>query len=103
MENREETSQAAVSSGNQAPEIRRAPDFMTVYATSARVAYSEYDVRIFLGDVVIPNPSEKAEKEVVQERVCIILPAECAVSLERDLEQVTMAFENDYGWRRPGE
>jgi len=95
VEKRGEPSQLDETSLSQPPEIRRAPDFITVYATSARVAYSEYDVRIFLGDVVFPNPSEKRDKAVVEERVCVVLPLGCAVSLENALEAVTEQFGSD--------
>jgi hypothetical protein len=86
-------------SGNQPLEIRRAPDFITAYSTSARVAYSEYDVRIFLGDVVFPHPSDKRKTEVVEERVCAILPIECAVSLRNALNEVIDQIEIDQGRR----
>jgi hypothetical protein len=100
METHEKPNPQEATSGNQEPEIRQAPDFITVYSTSVRVAYSEYDVRIFLGDVVFPNPSEKRDKEVVQERVCIVLPLECAESLEALLGEVTFNFESEYGRRQ---
>ena len=97
METDEKTIAPEATTGNQQPEIRQAPDFITVYSTSARVAFSEYDVRIFLGDVVFPNPSEKRDKEVVQERLCIILPLKCAASLAEEIEQVTDMAEEAYG------
>ncbi len=103
MEKRGESSQPDANSVNAPPEIRRAPDFLTVYSTSARVAYSEYDVRIFLGDVVFPDPSEKTDKEVVQERACIILPFECAQALSNALEQTLMEIDEVASNRRATE
>jgi len=99
METHEKVIQQETKSGDQQPEIRRAPDFITVYATSARVAYSEYDVRVFLGDVVFPNPADKSVKGLVEERVCIILPPECAERLESALSDITDCFEDVFGRR----
>lgn len=86
METEKEVAQHPASSESQQLEIRRAPDFTTVYATTVRVAYSQYDVRVFFGDVVVPNPSDKSGKEAVQEKVCIILPPDCAIALAQELE-----------------
>ena len=88
METHEKAVQQEASSEGLQPEIRRAPDFITVYATTVRVAYSQYDVRVFLGDVVFPNPSDKSKKEVVQEKICVILPPDCAIALGQELEML---------------
>lgn len=93
----EKTIAQEAATGNPQPEIRQAPDFITVYSTTARVAYSEYDIRIFLGDVVFPNPSEKRDKEVIEERLCIILPLKCAASLANEMEAVTDGVEEVFG------
>src|SRR5208337_1698435 len=94
---RGEPSQGAEAPANQVPEVRRARDFTTVYSTSARVAYSEYDVRIFLGDVVFPEPSEGRDKAVVEERVCIVLPLGCAASLTEELQALLEEIYTEEG------
>jgi hypothetical protein len=99
MVKRGEPSQVAETPANQLPEVRRARDFATVYSTSARVAYSDYDVRIFLGDVVFPEPSEGRDKAVVEERVCIVLPLGCACSLTEELQVLLDELYTEEGMR----
>jgi len=101
METHEKGTQQEATAEAQQPEIRRAPDFITVYATTVRVAYSQYDVRVFLGDVVFPNPSDDSKKEVVQERICVILPPDCAEALGQELEMLgNVSFEEVRGNRQ---